>query len=267
MNGAERLAPAPAEVRRLVRYGHLPAAAYDSPMPAGPFTQRQLQPEVMDRIDLAAEPHHQALRGLARINRISRTVSTLWPHLRQLAAELDHPLRVLDVACGGGDVAVGLWHAANRSGVAVEIRGVDRSPTALDHARQLARRMGADVAFDRVDTIEDALPAGCDAIVCCLFLHHLEDDQAMQLLAKMLRTGSQLLVVSDLRRCRTGYWLAHLACRVLSRSPVVRIDGPRSVAAAFREDELALLFRRAGLDGATLERTWPFRMLATWRRP
>jgi hypothetical protein len=60
-----------------------------------------------------------------------------------------------------------------------------------------------------------------------------------------------------------------LACagtRLLSRSPVVHVDGPRSVAAAFTPAEALDLAQRAGLTGATVVRRWPCRFLLTWRR-
>jgi hypothetical protein len=52
----------------------------------------------------------------------------------------------------------------------------------------------------------------------------------------------------------------------LSRSPVVRHDGPVSVAAAFSLAEARMLAQRAGLYGASLVRRWPCRFLLSWSR-
>jgi len=62
--------------------------------------------------DPALEPllHAQALRGLARLNRFSRSASILWAPIGQLASEAGKtPLRLLDLATGAGDLPVELW--------------------------------------------------------------------------------------------------------------------------------------------------------------
>ncbi|MDB5341092.1 MAG: hypothetical protein JWN70_6711, partial [Planctomycetaceae bacterium] len=68
-------------------------------------------------------------------------------------------------------------------------------------------------------------------------------------------------LVNDLRRTRLGYVLAHLACRLLTWSPIVRVDGPRSVAGAFTEQEVLLLAARAGYKDPHLSQHWPQRYL------
>ena len=73
-------------------------------------------------------------------------------------------------------------------------------------------------------------------------------------------------VVSDLIRSQLGLALALLGTSVLSRSRVARIDGPLSVRAARTPEEYRQLLDAAGLAAATIRRTWPERVLITWRR-
>ena len=80
----------------------------------------------------------------------------------------------------------------------------------------------------------------------------------------MAQAARRLVVVNDLSRSRLGYLVAQIACRTITRSEVVRVDGPRSVAAAFRPGEAQRLAQRAGLHGAKVRRMWPFRFLLTW---
>jgi SAM-dependent methyltransferase len=229
--------------------------------------QRTLVPEEMDRSDLPAPLHEHALTGLARLNRWSRSDRILWPPIRRLAEQsADHPLRVLDVACGAGDVIVGLTRRARRAGIAIDFHAVDISPTALDHARHRVATAGASVTFERRDALAEPLPAGFDAVTSSLFLHHLAEVQAVKLLRRMAAATTRLVLVNDLRRTRRGWLLAVAACRLLTRSSVVHIDGPRSVAAAFTPAEALSLAGRAGLRGATVARRWPFRYLLTWDR-
>jgi 2-polyprenyl-3-methyl-5-hydroxy-6-metoxy-1,4-benzoquinol methylase len=115
--------------------------------------------------------------------------------------------------------------------------------------------------------LKTPLPDGYDVITCSLFLHHLEEFDAESMLRSMASAATQMIVASDLRRTRLGYAMALVASRLLTRSPIVRVDGPLSVAAAFTIEEAQALAARAGLAGTTISRRWPQRYLLVWRKP
>jgi 2-polyprenyl-3-methyl-5-hydroxy-6-metoxy-1,4-benzoquinol methylase len=228
---------------------------------------RDRQPEVMDQPDLDPAAHHRALRGLARINVWSRSAAALWPVVVAAARAVpDRPLRVLDVATGAGDVPLGLWRRARRAGLPIELAGCDISPTALDHARKRIAAAGADIRVFQQDVLVEPLPAGYDVVTSSLFLHHLTEAEAVIVLKRMKDAAVRRVAVNDLIRSRAGYVLAWVGTRLLTRSPVVHIDGPLSVRAAFTVPELRRLADEAGLSGAAIAPRWPFRALLTWDR-
>jgi 2-polyprenyl-3-methyl-5-hydroxy-6-metoxy-1,4-benzoquinol methylase len=221
----------------------------------------------MDQPGLSLARHAGALRGLARINFFSGSAGILWPPLRDLArAVAPRPLRVLDVATGGGDVPARLWRRARREGIDLQIEGCDVSPVAVEHARAGAARRGAEVRFFVHDALQGASPAGYDAAVSSLFLHHLSEEEAVAFLGRLAESAGRLVLVNDLARSLAGLALAHVGARLLSASPVVHTDGPRSVESAFTPAEALALAERAGLRGAAVRRRWPCRYLLTWRR-
>jgi SAM-dependent methyltransferase len=223
---------------------------------------RCLEPEIMDQPDLALARHHHALRGLERINRFSGSVRLFWPPIARLAQEqAPRPLRLLDVGSGGGDVLRGLRCRARRAGLPMILEGCDRSPVAIAYAQERVDREAADVRFFVHDVLQDDLPGGYDAVVCSLFLHHFAEADAATVLRRMAAATRTLVLVNDLRRCFTGWLLAHAATRVLTTSSVVHVDGPRSVAAAWTRREALELAERAGLAGTTYRAYWPFRFL------
>lgn len=232
------------------------------------LSQRNKQPELMDQPDLAEGAHRGALQALARINWLSGSARILWPALRRLALEhRGRPLRVLDIATGGGDVPIGLHRQAQRAGLPIQFTGVDVSPTAIAHARQRAGEARSAVVFFQFDALHADLPEDFDVIMSSLFLHHLERDEAIELLRRMGQATRRLVLINDLIRCRAGYCLAWLGARVLTGSKIVHVDGPRSVAGAFTMAEVSELAHAAGLVGAQVSRRWPFRFLLQWRRP
>ena len=232
------------------------------------LAQRHRQPEIMDQPGLDARHHEEALRGLARINWVSRSNAMLWRPIARFAKERPgQRLRILDVATGGGDVPVRLAQRARRAGLPIEFAAVDISATALDHGRRRARDAGVCVDFFPLDIFRDALPTGFDVITSSLFLHHLASAQAQELLRRMREVAGGMILINDLIRSRIGYLLAWLGTRVLCRSYVVHADGPRSVRAAFTMPEALALAEEAGLVGARVSRQFPCRFLLQWSRP
>ena len=93
---------------------------------------RDRQAEIMDSLDLDERRHLIALDALQRINRFSGTVGQLWSDIRPTAVRYrDRPLNLLDLACGGGDVALGLESRGRRQGFDIRVMGCDASPVAI----------------------------------------------------------------------------------------------------------------------------------------
>ncbi len=200
--------------------------------------QRRRRPEIMDQPDLSADRHIHALRGLARINFFSHSAGILWPELAELARSVaPRPPRILDVATGGGDVPIRLWRRARRAGLDWHLDGCDISPVALEHARLRAVQAGASVRFFEHDALSGPPLTGYDAVMCSLFLHHLDEPQAVAFLRRMAEMAGRLVLVNDLERSETGLLLAHVVGRLITTSDVVHVDGPRSVEAAFTRSE------------------------------
>jgi len=223
---------------------------------------RERIPELMDAPAIDPAEHRRALAALARINRVTNSAGLLWPAIRRLATRLGRTIRVLDVATGSGDVPAGLLARAKRSGIPLEVAGCDVSPTAID----LARRQQRGIEFIVLDALHQPLPRGFDVVTCSLFLHHLSRDDALALLANMEHAVRYLVLLNDLARARFSFVGVWLACRMLTRSPIVRFDGPASVRSAFTVAEAAALAERAGLAGATVRTKFPARFLLSWER-
>jgi SAM-dependent methyltransferase len=217
----------------------------------------------MDEPGLDPGRHGQALRALARVNALSLTAKRVWTALEDLWASHGEPLRVLDVACGGGDVAIAVARRAARAGIPVDVHGCDLSDFAVGYARERARDAGVPASFFRLDAVNGPLPGGYDLVCSSLFLHHLSTEGAVRVLERMAVAGRALLV-QDLVRSRVGYALAWTVPRLVSRSSVAHVDGPRSVLGAFTVSEAVDLAGRAGLTGAAVTRCWPWRFQIRW---
>src|SRR3954454_2798749 len=97
--------------------------------------ERQREPEEMDDPTIATERLHGALSGLTRLNFVSNSARIVWRPICQLARELKtSQLRILDIATGAGDVPIALLKRAQRSGLSLDIHGIDFSPRSIEFA-------------------------------------------------------------------------------------------------------------------------------------
>ncbi len=223
--------------------------------------------ELMDDPALDYTSHIEALRGLERLNLFSTSAALLWSQIKPLAKQsLAKPLRILDIATGGGDIPVSLYTTAELDHVKLEIVGADISPSSIKYSSEYAQQKKATVEFIQLDALKDELPGGFDVVMTSLFTHHLDPPEVIALLKKMANSATQLVLVNDLVRSEISFALVWLGTRLLSRSPIVQYDGPVSVQGSFTSKELQSMGLKAGLTGCYVKSCPPCRQLLIWRR-
>ena len=227
---------------------------------------RDRQPELMDEPTIGDAEHQWALRGLARLNRASAIASTVWRVLKPVARDAHAPLRVLDIACGSGDLIVEIGQKAARAGVPLSLSACDISETALHVVHERGVAAGIDITTLQADVTQQTPEGEYDVVMSHLFFHHLDETAIVDLLRQMDTLAKRLVLVTDLIRDRRGYALAWLASRVLTRSPVVHVDALLSVAGALRPDELAHFAKEAEVSELHIDEVWPRRMVLTIRK-
>ena len=221
--------------------------------------------ERMDDPTLPAREHDRALRGLARLNAVSRAHRLLWPRVRALADRVQRPLRVLDLASGAGDQPTRLDAVARRHGTRLEWILSDCSAHALERAHAHATASGVRCEAVRVDALREPLPEA-DLVLNGLFLHHFDPEEVVRILGAMRRAARLAVGVTDLRRTRSALALVWLGAHGLSRSAVVHHDAAASVRAAHAPEEMRAMTARAGMDEATIEVADAVRWRLWWER-
>ena len=226
------------------------------------LTRREVHArELMDDPDCNLEALNRTYRHFPVINSLVsgwRRVYTT--QLRPLlSARIDTTL--LDVGCGGGDVAVALARWAKRDGLLLTITAID--PDARAFAFCSARPPVRGVTF--VQTTSAAL-AGAghtfDVIISNHLLHHLDDDARSALLTDCEHLARRLVVHNDIARSPVAYAAYFVATLPFMRgsrpdASFIHDDGLLSIRRSFRPAELAAL----APPGWHVRAQFPFRVL------
>jgi ubiquinone/menaquinone biosynthesis C-methylase UbiE len=225
--------------------------------------------ERMDAPDAEEDELHRALRDLRRVNGWLGGTRSVLAAVRRTVPDGGSPLRIADVASGGGEVALAAAAWLGREGRPVEIVGIDLHPRTLRIAREEMAGHPAAPRLCRGDALHLPLPdRSVDLALCTTALHHFTPEEAVRVLSELARISRGAVVVGDLRRSRYG-WLGAvlLAVTAWRRSAYTRHDGPLSVRRAYTPAEVATLAERAGLEGAEVRPAPISRLVLEWRQP
>jgi 2-polyprenyl-3-methyl-5-hydroxy-6-metoxy-1,4-benzoquinol methylase len=217
-------------------------------------------PELMDGA-CSYEDFRGCLGSLEQINRwlLGYRPTLAWLELRP--HELRHPLHILDVGSGGGDLLRRIARWARKRNIAIELTGIDLNPYA---ARVAAESTPKELAIDWVtgNALEYRPQKPVDIVVSSLVAHHLEDCEIVTLLHWMEATAQVGWFINDLERSQWSCRMFELLEKVASWHPFVRHDGPASFRRALRKEDWARLLAAAEVPRAavTVERWRPARL-------
>jgi SAM-dependent methyltransferase len=221
--------------------------------------RRLLVPERMDVEQVGEDDLAVCLHDLERLSRLTLGYRPTLDWIARVTAGLPRHAApaVLDLGCGRGDMLRAIWQWSRRRGVALRLWGIDINPkmVALARAHTPAE---AEIEYAVGDALLQSDVGRPDFVVCALFLHHLDDAQAVQLLRSMQRQAQIGWLVNDLHRHAVPYWFLRALPSALGMHRFVRHDGPVSVARGWTRAELLRIAAEAGV-AVRLRWHMPFR--------
>ncbi|MEX2528038.1 MAG: FAD-dependent monooxygenase [Gemmatimonadota bacterium] len=219
--------------------------------------------EWMDRGDCDAAKLRATYMDFRHVNRwIANWPGVYRKHIHPLLKDPAQPYSLLDVGCGGGDLARLLNRLAAEDGFLLEVVGVDPDPRAIAFAGG-ENRLGVDF---RQATAHDLVQEGrqFDFVITNHVLHHLDTEAVQPFLEDLAALSRKRVICSDIRRSSVAYVLYHLATLpVLLRKGYIREDGLLSIRRSFTVPEL----RELTPKGWRVEGEHPFRILALCDTP
>lgn len=199
------------------------------------FAKRLIKPELLDHA--SPDEARPNLAELVRINRDFGGHSTIRKALAKVVPS-GEKFTLLDIGAASGDTARLLRRLYPRASVV----SLDNSLVNLEAAPP--SKLIAD-AFAL-----PFLPQSFDYVLCSLFLHHFSDEQVVGLLRNFYNVAQRALLVCDLERHVVSYYFLPLTKWFFGWQRITLHDGPTSVRAGFRSNELLDLSKKAGLREA-----------------
>jgi len=206
------------------------------------WNERLIKPELLDHA--APEEAKLSLEDLVRINRRFGGHSVVKTALRKVAAP-GAQFSLLDIGAASGDTAAILKDLYPRATVTsldyneTNLQGAP-SPKVIANAFALPFR-----------------PASFDLTHCSMFLHHFTSEQVVELLRSFYLVCRQALIVCDLERHILPYLFLPATKFIFGWRRLTLHDGPISVRAAFRAQELVDLAHAAGIERVEIETRRP----------
>ncbi|HEX2951945.1 MAG TPA: class I SAM-dependent methyltransferase [Armatimonadota bacterium] len=170
----------------------------------------------------------------------------MWHYVAHKALQGRQGVRVLDVGCGAGQLAMNL----SKQPEVLSVTGIDLSHELIMQARQTAEERGLDVTFDQVDAANMPFSdASFDIVVSTISLHHWQDPvRVLQEIQRVLTPGGRVFIF-DLRRDATpiAWGAAYLVSRYLAPRAIRDAGEPlSSFQSAYTPCEAILLAVKAG---------------------
>lgn len=225
-------------------------------------------PEEVEAMDLPDCDPVLLNRTYAQFPLVNRAVGG-WKQIyaRQIAPVLarGEPARLLDIGCGGGDIALQLARWALRDGYELDVRGIDADERAIAFARRAAMKSplpAGKIEFARC-TSADLVRRGevFDVVISNHLLHHLGETQLRGILADTQALATGLGLHADIRRSRRASLLFGAATLPLAGTSLIRRDGLASIRRSYIPMELV----RRVPAGWQVHTARPFRNLLVYR--
>jgi hypothetical protein len=226
------------------------------------LSRRSQASELMDTEVVPFEEFRQCLRHLETVNRWTFAYRPTFAWLDRLVTRIgdQHPLTILDVGFGHGDMLRRIAAWAERRELPVKLRGIDLNPWSARAAMQ-ATPPESPIRYETGNVFDLADDRPVDIVLSSLFTHHLTDEELIRFLRWMTARARIGWFINDLHRHALPHHFIRSVMGLVPANRMVRHDAPVSVARAFTREDWNCLQVRAGLDPAQVSVEWffPFR--------
>ncbi len=193
---------------------------------------------------------------LMQLNRIGRFLggdrATMWA-FNSLPKQ---PTSILDVGCGGGQMAIRL---AKRYPQAY-VKGIDLSEPAIAFSKKTLKEQNLhlqSIEFCVPPTAKlNEPPKSFDVVTTTLVCHHFSDDEIVDFMKRSISVAREAVIINDLHRHSFAKCSFSAIAPLCFPNRLILHDGPLSIKRAFKRDDWMEYLKEAGIPERAFSLTW-----------
>lgn len=226
------------------------------------FKNRSYEPEIMDDLEMEGEELASTLRQIANVNKWLGGTSVSVSAVKKIINKnknSDRVIKIADLGCGGGEVLreIAIW--ARKNNIKLALTGFDANAYTVEFAALLSQNF-PEISYKQLNVFEfEAEENDYDITLCCLFLHHFNEDDIVLILKKLYQISALGVIINDLQRSPIAYYLFKMLTYVLGASYMVRHDGLLSIRKSFIRQELNDFRTTLAVNNYSIQWKWAFR--------
>lgn len=225
------------------------------------MTTRSLKKEKLDDLSLDGEMLHKTLQSLAWINRYFGNRRSIIRAIHAIYKKEKKALAIVDLGCGGGDMALAVAGSLQKHNIQYTITGIDGNAATLAFAQKKCAGY-SEINFLQADILSPgfAIPP-CDILLSSHFMYHFTEDGLTDFLRNNSSSVSTAFVFSELKRNRLATFLFRCSSFLLPISKLAKEDGLVAIKRSFSKSEWHSVLQRANIGTFRLRDMPLFRVL------
>lgn len=222
---------------------------------------RSTQEEILDSFELQGPEMEVMLNDLKTVNKILGGQQVTLDGITKLlkGRTKEDVITIIDIGCGDGDMLRNIAKFGVVQQYNFNLVGIDGNEHIIKIAEEKSKTF-SNISFKTKDIFsEGAIVSEYDIALCTLFLHHFKNEGIIEILKKLSAEANVGVVVNDLHRSRTAFWLFRLFSSIFIKSKIAKHDGLVSVARGFKRKDLKRLASQITGTTSKVQWKWAFR--------
>jgi 2-polyprenyl-3-methyl-5-hydroxy-6-metoxy-1,4-benzoquinol methylase len=223
-------------------------------------TYRSKEEEIMDDLSMEGEMLRKTLDKIAAINkRLGGNQATIDGINTLLKTQVKKTvISIIDLGCGSGDMLRAVADYGRKHNFIFKLIGIDANEYTVNYARKLSANY-PEINYTIMDVLSNEFSdITFDVAIATLFLHHFTETEIEKLLISIENNARIGLVINDLHRSGTAYYLFKALSLFISNR-MVKKDGAISVLRGFKKNELIAISKNLKNSVSTIHWKWAFR--------
>lgn len=215
--------------------------------------------EIMDDLDMTGDLLINSLDQLATINKLLGGNKVTIDGLKKIleGQSKSKTISIVDLGCGNGDMLRKVADFGRKNGYTFKLLGIDANQATIDYANQLSKNY-PELSFKKEDVLAEEFKSyRYDIAMCTLFLHHFEDEVAIDFVKTLVKNSTIGVLINDLHRHKMAYYLFKIVTSGI-KNKMTREDGLTSILKAFKREDFER-FSKEIEHKSTITWRWAFR--------